>query len=81
MTRSALDEWLDLVPVNKTIAFGGDYAKPVEKIFGHLTMAREDIARVLAARVADRLMTETQAVDVAHRWFYENPKELYRLSV
>ena len=74
------DEWLDLVPINKIIAFGGDYCKPVEKVYGHLVMAREDIARVLAARVAEGLMTETQAVAIAHKWFFENPSELYRLS-
>jgi predicted TIM-barrel fold metal-dependent hydrolase len=80
MTRSTLDEWLDLVPINKIIAFGGDYCKPVEKVYGHLVMAREDIARVLAGRVADGLLTEKQAVAIAHKWFFENPNELYRLN-
>lgn len=80
-TCSALDEYLDLVPVNKILAFGGDYRKPVEKIYGHLVMAREDIARVLAGRVAEGLMTEDQALEVARLWFWENPKKLYRLLV
>ena len=79
MTVAALDEWLDMVPVNKILAFGGDYGKPVEKVYGHLVMAREDIALVLARRVRDGLMTESQAVEVARRWFWDNPKELYGL--
>lgn len=80
MTRSALDEWMDMVPMNKIFAFGGDYKKPVEKVYGHLVMAREDIAVVLAGRVEERLMSEEEAVTVAHKWFYENPKALYGLK-
>jgi len=81
MTCSALTEWLDLVPVNKIIGFGGDYNVPVEKVYGHLVMAREDIARVLADRVSRGLMNREEALEIAHMWFYDNPKELYRLNV
>jgi len=81
MTCAALDEWLDLVPVNKILAFGGDYGRPVEKVYGHLRMAKEDIARVLGGRVDEGLMTEDQAITVARKWFWDNPKELYRLEV
>ena len=81
MTVSALDEWLDLVPANKISGFGGDYGKPVEKVFGHLTMAREDITRVLARRVEAGLMTSPQAVALARRLLFDNPRELYGLSV
>jgi predicted TIM-barrel fold metal-dependent hydrolase len=81
MTRSALNEWVDLVPVNKIIAFGGDYGLPVEKVYGHLVMARENIARVLARRIEDDLMTEDQAVGVAEKWFFDNPKQAYRLRI
>jgi len=79
-TCAALDEYLDLVPVNKILAFGGDYGKPVEKVYGHLVMAREDIARVLANRVEDGLMTEDEAIAIARRWFWDNPRQLYRLA-
>lgn len=80
MTRSALDEWMDLVPVNKIIAFGGDYRYPVEKVYGHLVMAREDIAKVLSGRIEEGLMREEEAVAVAKKWFYGNPKGLYGLK-
>jgi predicted TIM-barrel fold metal-dependent hydrolase len=79
MTRAALDEYIDLVPVNKIIAFGGDYGKPVEKVYGHLAMAREDVAMVLGRRVDAGLMSEQQAVTIARKWFFDNPMELYRL--
>jgi predicted TIM-barrel fold metal-dependent hydrolase len=76
---AALDEAIDLIPMNKILAFGGDYAVPVEKVYGHLVMAREDIARVLARRIMEGQMTESQALELARKWFWDNPRELYRL--
>ncbi len=81
MTVSALDEWIDMVPVHKILGFGGDYSRPVEKVYGHLQMAKEDICRVLARRVADDLLTVGQAVALGKRMLFDNPKELYRLEV
>ena len=81
MTCSALDEWIDLVPVNKIIAFGGDYSRPVEKVYGHLLMAKEDIARVLARRIDRGLMGFDEATFIIKRWFWDNPKELYKLDL
>lgn len=78
---AALDEAIDLIPMNKLLAFGGDYGLPVEKVYGHLVMAREDVARVLAKRIMEKQMTETQALAIARKWFWENPKELYRLEL
>jgi len=78
---SAMDELIDLVPINKIIAFGGDYSLPVEKVYGHLVMAREDIARVLRHRIEDGLMTENEAIEIARQWFYHDPKELYQLKI
>lgn len=80
MTISALNEWLDLVPYNKILGFGGDYGKPVEKVYGHLQLALEGIAQVLAGRVEQGWMTEDQARQVAHAWLWDNPVNLYRLS-
>jgi predicted TIM-barrel fold metal-dependent hydrolase len=76
-----LDEAIDLIPMNKIIAFGGDYHLPVEKVYGHLVMAREDIARVLARRIERKQMTEDQAIGLARKWLWDNPVELYRLKV
>lgn len=79
---AALDEAIDLIPMNKLLAFGGDYkSSAVEKVYGHLVMARENIARVLAKRIIEKQMTETQALAVAQKWFWGNPKELYRLEL
>jgi predicted TIM-barrel fold metal-dependent hydrolase len=77
---AGLDEAIDLVPVNKILAFGGDYNTPVEKVYGHLVMAREDIAKVLARRIEDGQFTESQALTLAKKWFWDNPIELYKLG-
>ncbi|MEM2428834.1 MAG: amidohydrolase, partial [Candidatus Bathyarchaeia archaeon] len=81
MARSALDEWIDLMPITKIIGFGGDYSIPVEKIYGHLVMAKEDIAEVLARRISRGLMKRSEALEIARMWFYENPVELYGLKL
>lgn len=81
MTCSALNEWIDLVPVNKIIGFGGDYNIPVEKVYGHLVMAREDLSKVLARRVARGRMTRNESLNIAKMWLYDNPKRLYNLSL
>jgi predicted TIM-barrel fold metal-dependent hydrolase len=77
----ALDEVIDTVPMNKVIGFGGDYALPVEKVYGHLVMAREDIAQVLARRIESGRMTEEQALTLARKWLFDNPRDLYRLPL
>ncbi len=81
MTCSALDEYIDMVPMNKIIGFGGDYGRPVEKVYGHLLMAIEDIAAVLGGRIDRGLMGFDEAVSIANKWLYENPKELYKLNI
>ena len=69
------------MPANKILAFGGDYTIPVEKIYGHLVMARENIARVLACRISEKQLSEEQALNLAHKWFWDNPRQLYHLDV
>jgi predicted TIM-barrel fold metal-dependent hydrolase len=81
MTCSALDECIDMVPVNKIIGFGGDYSRPVEKVYGHLVMAREDIATVLGRRVDRGLMSSDEAIVIAQKWLWDNPRNLYKLSL
>ncbi len=81
MAIAAMDEWLDLVPYNKILGFGGDYRESVEKVYGHLEMAREDITKVLAARVEDGYFDEDEALSIARAWLFDNPNELYKLGL
>lgn len=77
-TCSGIDELLDQVPVNKVLAFGGDYARPVEKVVGHLHMARENFAQVFGRRIDRGLMSFEEAIDILKLWFWDNPLDLYR---
>ena len=72
---------MDMVPMNKIIGFGGDYSRPVEKVYGHLVMAREDIATVLGRRVDRGLMSHDEAIVIARKWLLDNPNYLYKLDV
>jgi hypothetical protein len=78
--RSALSEWLEMVPNNKIFGFGGDYSI-VEKVYGHLTLARQNIAAVLAEKITVGAMSRSEAVVIARRLLFENPREFYELDV
>jgi predicted TIM-barrel fold metal-dependent hydrolase len=76
----ALEEMLEMVPLNKILGFGGDY-RVVEKVYGHLVMARETIARTLAKMVSEKRMTLGRAAEIARMMLRDNPKDLYRLKI
>lgn len=78
--RAALSEWLDMVPNTKIFGFGGDYSI-VHKVYGHLTMARQDIARVLADKVAEGTYSRAEASTLIRRLMFDNPNEFYRLGL
>jgi hypothetical protein len=71
-TRTWLAEWLEVIPHNKIFAFGGDELM----FFGccaHLELARENVADVLAQRVADGRGDLDEAEDCARKLFHDNP--------
>lgn len=78
LAMRCIAEWLDLVPVNKVIGFGGDYTnETVALVWGHLMAARENIARVLAYRVKCGQMGIDDARAIMAAWLFENPGTLY----
>ena len=79
-TCRALDEVLDLVPLNKVIAFGGDYRVAVQKAWGHLVMARECVATALSNRVETSELDRDEALRIAGMWFYDNPARIYGIK-
>ena len=80
MTRQALNEIIDAVPVNKVIAFGADYAGDVENTYGHLVMVRETLAEALAERIAYGRLDLDAAKEIAKMWLFDNAARIYRLS-
>lgn len=78
--REFLPDWLDLVPAGKILGFGADLFS-VEMVWGHLALARENLAAVLAQRVRRGYDTEAQALDLARLMLREAPAECYRLGL
>lgn len=74
--RQALDEMIGAVPSNKILGFGGDY-RHVELTCAHSVIARDNIARVLAARVEAKEMTEDEALALARAFLHDNPASLF----
>jgi predicted TIM-barrel fold metal-dependent hydrolase len=73
---SALDEWLDEVPVNKIMGFGGDFLC-VEGSYGHSVMARDNVAKVLAGKVDDGIYGMDEAKKYADWILRDNPRRLF----
>ncbi len=76
VSRQALHEYLDTVPVNKIFGFGGDYRYP-ELSYAHLVMARRNIARVLAEKITDGIFDEEEALRIARLLLHDNVKRLF----
>ena len=62
-----------------TRIFGADYRVAVQKVHGHLVMARETVAAALADRVEAGDISTARAVTIARQWFYDNPVRIYGL--
>lgn len=76
----ALDEWLDVLPVNKISAFGGDYLF-IDAVCGHAIMAKQNVCRVLAKKVDEGIFDEERALEIAYLLFYKNPEEIFKLKI
>jgi predicted TIM-barrel fold metal-dependent hydrolase len=76
VSRRALHEFLDTVPVNKIFGYGGDYRYP-ELSYAHLVMARKNIARVLSERVEDGVHTEDEALQIGRLLLHDNAMRVF----
>ena len=78
LSERALTAWIDLVPMNKIFGFGGDYCV-VEKVHGHLVLARHDIASALATKTERGGMPLARAKAWVQALLFDNPKSVYQL--
>jgi predicted TIM-barrel fold metal-dependent hydrolase len=72
----ALAVYLDTIPSDKILAFGGDFFYP-ELVYAHAKIARRVFAKVLAAKVEDGFCNEEDAVELARRMFFDNVASLF----
>ena len=75
----ALVEWLDSVPANKICAFGGDYFF-VDGVFGHVTLARENVAKALSIKVEKGIFDIDRAKEIIHWMFIDTPAKLFGID-
>ena len=77
--RRALVEWLDAVPANKIIGFGGDYCF-VDGVYGHQRLARDNVAVALATKVADGSFDLERGREIARWLLVDNPRRILNLA-
>ena len=78
-SRAILYEWMDAVPINKINAYGGDFCF-IDAVYGHLELARRNVAQVLAAKVRDGDFDIERAQTAASMLFYKNPERIFQIG-
>ena len=74
-----LHEWLETVPANKIMAFGGDF-RNVENIYGHLLFAKQVVTKVLTEKVRDGYFNESEAIKIAQMILHDNAIRILKLE-
>lgn len=74
-----LKEWIASIPVNKINGFGGDFIF-IDGVYGHLKIAKDNIATSLASCVEDGLFDTKEAKRIAKMFLYDNPKNIFDIK-
>jgi uncharacterized protein len=80
MVLNSLDEWIDIVPTNKIIAFGGDVLSLPQHAVGMLEVAKQNICLGLARRIERNRLDMPSAKKILDDWFYNNPARIYNIQ-
>lgn len=75
-----LKEYIETVPVNKIMAFGGD-SQTVEGAYGASVLARETVSESLIQLVKEGYLTESEAMIIAKKILRENAIRIYNLKL
>jgi hypothetical protein len=81
MVLNSLNEWIDVVPTNKIIAFGGDYVTLPQHVVGALQVAKENICWGLSIRIDRNRLDLENAKRILKDWFFDNPNRIYNLNL
>jgi hypothetical protein len=68
-----------MVPSNKILAFGGDY-RFVEGVYGHVKIARRNVAKVLSTKVEDGEIALKKAYTLSKKILRDNAIKLFNLK-
>jgi predicted TIM-barrel fold metal-dependent hydrolase len=77
--RAALTSWIETVPLNKILAWGGDHTI-LEHSYASLLLARDLVADVLAELVTSGYFDLDLALEVARRIMHDNGAEFWGLG-
>ena len=80
IARRTVRTYVDMVPRNKVLGFGAD-CRIVEEVFGHLTLARQNLSAALADKIDQGAMDESRALAWARAMLHDNPIEAFKLDV
>jgi hypothetical protein len=75
----AMVEYLDAVPANKLLGFGGDYCF-IDGVAGHAQIARENCARALAEKVDRGVFSLARAKELAQMILHDNAAAVFGLD-
>lgn len=78
--RNLIKQMVSCIPHAKVHAFGADFAGNAEFAWAHAEIAKDNIALALAEMIETDDINPDDARHIARAWFYENPKEFYRLG-
>ncbi len=80
LVRQAILRILELVPINKVFAFGGDYCY-LHTLPGHLDMAMENFAEAFLMAMEDGVLDEAAAKEILRKWYFENPLRVFKIEM
>jgi hypothetical protein len=69
MVLISIDEWLDFVPINKIIGFGGDLIILPQLIVGKLDVAKQVLCKAFARRIEEGRIDMNDAKSIFKAWF------------
>lgn len=75
-----LQEFIETVPVNKIMGYGGD-SQTVEGAYGASVLARESVSQALVNEVRSGYLTEDEAIEIARKILRENALKIYNLKL
>lgn len=75
-----LQEFIETVPLNKIMAYGGD-SQTVEGAYGASVLARESVTQALTNEVKSGYLTEDEAIAIAKKILRENAIIIYNLKL
>ncbi len=79
-TRRYLQEYIETVPSNKIMAYGGD-SQTVEGAYGASVLARETVSMTLIQMVKEGYLTEDEAMDITKKILRTNAISIYNLKI